>query len=298
MSGAVHGVLVVDKPGGMTSHDVVAGARRLFGTRAVGHAGTLDPMATGVLVLLFGEACKLSAYLTGQNKTYRAGVRFGKATDSLDADGRVTEERTLPGGWLAESALERALDVERARTLQVPPAVSAISEGGRRAYERVRAGETVELAARPVRVARLELLEWSDAGAAVELEASKGYYVRAFARDLGATLGVPAHLESLRRLASGAFSLRDAHAWPPPSPLPGLVPTVEAARRALPTTHLSSAATVKARRGQALAANEVESTAGPNEISCWLSPEGELVALGMRTDAGVFRVVRGMRAQS
>src|SRR5690606_27846030 len=179
MGETVHGVLVVDKPGGMTSHDVVARARRLFGTRAVGHAGTLDPMATGVLVLLFGEACKLSAYLTGQDKTYSAGVRFGSATDSLDADGRVTEERTLPAGWLARETLDRALAVERARTLQVPPAVSAISEGGRRAYQRVRAGETVELAPRPVRVARLELLEWSDAGVDVELEVSKGYYVRA-----------------------------------------------------------------------------------------------------------------------
>jgi len=231
MSETVHGVLVVDKPGGMTSHDVVARARRLFGTRAVGHAGTLDPMATGVLVLLFGEACKLSAYLTGQDKTYSAGVRFGSATDSLDADGRVTEERTLPAGWLARETLDRALAVERARTLQVPPAVSAISEGGRRAYQRVRAGETVELAPRPVRVARLELLEWSDAGVDVELEVSKGYYVRAFARDLGATLGVPAHLGRLRRLTSGAFSLRCiplAATRAPPSavaPRPGRAPS-------------------------------------------------------------------------
>ncbi|MFO7180115.1 MAG: tRNA pseudouridine(55) synthase TruB [Pseudomonadota bacterium] len=298
MSETVHGVLVVDKPGGMTSHDVVARARRLFGTRAVGHAGTLDPMATGVLVLLFGEACKLSAYLTGQDKTYSAGVRFGSATDSLDADGRVTEERTLPAGWLARETLDRALAVERARTLQVPPAVSAISEGGRRAYQRVRAGETVELAPRPVRVARLELLEWSDAGVDVELEVSKGYYVRAFARDLGATLGVPAHLGRLRRLTSGAFSLRDASPWPPPEPLPPLLPLAQAALRALPPTRLSRTATAKARRGQTLTSDEVESTAGPNEISCWISPEGELVALGMRTEAGVYRVVRGMRDQS
>ncbi len=146
------GVLVVDKPGKATSHDIVAQARRVFGTRDVGHAGTLDPMATGVLLLLFGEATKLSGFLTRDRKRYRATVCFGRATDTLDADGQTTEEVALAPEQLTETAIQAALATEKARRLQVPPAVSAIKVDGRRSYALTRAGNAPALAEREVQV--------------------------------------------------------------------------------------------------------------------------------------------------
>src|SRR5690606_2789954 len=146
------GVLVVDKPVGPTSHDIVAQARRWYGTRSVGHAGTLDPAASGVLVLMFGEAKKLSSYLTAQSKAYIADVCFGRATDSLDASGATIAEQPLPSDWPPADELAAALEAERSRTAQLPPVVSAIKLGGRPAHRRVRAGESVELAPRPVQV--------------------------------------------------------------------------------------------------------------------------------------------------
>src|SRR3954466_318881 len=144
------GVLVVDKPGKATSHDIVARARRIFGTREVGHAGTLDPMATGVLLLLFGEATKLSSFLTRDRKRYRATVCFGRATDTLDSDGRTTEEAAVAPEQLEDLRLDAALATEKARRLQVPPAVSAIKVDGRRSYALARAGNAPELAEREV----------------------------------------------------------------------------------------------------------------------------------------------------
>lgn len=290
-SARLDGVLVVDKPPGNTSHDIVAQARRYFGTRAVGHAGTLDPMATGVLVLLFGEGCKLSSHLTLDDKTYRTTVAFGATTNTLDADGAVTESRELAPGWLTSAALEAALAVESGRALQVPPSVSAIQSQGERAYARVRRGETVELEPRAVRVQRLELLGWTEREASFELTVSKGYYIRAFARDLGATLDAPAHLTALRRLASGAFTLDEATPWPPPQ-RPALLGVSEAARRALPVTWLTEAGAARARRGQRLTADEAQ--AGAIGVPCaWLAPDGTLVALGISSPEGEHRVARG-----
>jgi tRNA pseudouridine55 synthase len=286
------GVLVVDKPGGKTSHDVVAEARRYFGTRAVGHAGTLDPLATGVLVLLFGEACKLSSHLTADDKSYRATVRFGVHTDTLDADGRVLETRELAPDWLSPEALERALAAERARTLQVPPSVSAIQTDGQRAYDRVRRGESVELAPRRVELKALSVLALDACELRVELTVSKGYYVRAFARDLGLALGVPAHLSALRRLSSGGFTLDSATPWPPGASQPALLGVAEAAARCLPVTQLTAAGVLRARRGQRL--DPSEATPGALDRVCvWLGPDGELVALGTSSATGEHRVTRG-----
>ena len=287
----LHGVLVVDKPSGVTSHDVVAQARRLYGVRAVGHAGTLDPMATGVLVLLFGEACKLSSYLTGQSKQYRAAIEFGRATDTLDREGRTTEEKQLSPGWLDDDALARALELEWRRSEQVPPQVSAISLGGQRAHALVRAGKTVELAPRPVHVEHLTVVGREEYRIELEVGVSKGYYVRSLARDLGANLGVPAHLTELRRLASGNFSLAEAKSWPAIEP-PALLDLATSAERALPVTRLSPEGTRKARLGQQLDPDDAASSAGTEEPSCWFSPEGEVVAIGCRTERG-FRVLRG-----
>lgn len=249
--GSIHGVVVVDKPTGPTSHDLVAAARRHFGTRRVGHAGTLDPMATGVLVLLLGEATKLSSHLTRDVKTYEAVVAFGSSTTTLDAQGTVTRRRALTAGWLSEETLAKALQAELERELQIPPAVSAIKVGGTAAHARVRRGEDVELAPRDVRLHELRLLRWDDQQLTVELTVSKGYYVRAFARDLGDALGVPAHLAALRRTRSSPFTLAQAV----PFPLEGTVhplSLLDVARQAFPLAHLTRDGVERARSGKRL----------------------------------------------
>lgn len=218
------GLLVVDKPGGITSHDVVSRARRALGTRKVGHAGTLDPMATGVLVLGANRATRLLGHLMLTEKAYAATVRLGVATTTDDAEGEVVS--TTPAGHLDEAAVRESLagfvgDIE-----QVPTAVSAIKVDGKRAYQRVRDGEDVQLAARPVTVHELTVLDvrrvpggavtGHGAGASpttdvvdvdVALRCSSGTYVRAIARDAGRVLGVGGHLTALRRTAVGPYDL-------------------------------------------------------------------------------------------
>jgi len=294
ISPSADGVLVVDKPVGPTSHDIVARARRLYQTRSVGHAGTLDPAASGVLLLMFGEAKKLSSYLTAQSKAYLADVSFGRSTDSLDAVGSTLEERALPDDWLREQELTAALEVERARTLQVPPVVSAIKLAGKPAHRRVRAGEAVELAARPVRVDDLELLGIEGNTARFALSVSKGYYVRAFARDLGTTLGVPAHLSALRRTRSGAWSLEDASAWPPETP-PALIATGAAAAACLPSGNLTPEGVARARQGKLLRDSDFNLLPPEAPVSVWFDPDHRLVSLGHRVESGTWRVLRGFR---
>lgn len=289
------GVLIVDKPSGPTSHDVVAEARRRYRTRQVGHAGTLDPMASGVLLLLLGEATKLSSHLSANDKSYRTRIRFGRATDSLDAQGRTTAEVTLAPEWLDATRLRAALERERERRLQHPPAVSAIHVAGQRAHERVRRGEAVALEPRSVSVRDLTLIATGDEHVDVELTVSKGYYVRAFARDLGDALGVPAHVVELRRLSSGVFSLADATAWPPAAEPPAPIALAEAARRALPTATLTDEGTTRARTGKRLTAEHFVSAPEDDAVWAWLDPAGALVALGARADE-TFRVVRGFTA--
>jgi len=290
------GVLVVDKPSKATSHDIVAQARRIFQTRDVGHAGTLDPMATGVLLLLFGEATKLSGFLTRDRKRYRATVCFGRATDTLDADGQTTAQVSIAPGQISEHSIAAALSTEKARRLQVPPAVSAIKVDGRRSYALARAGNAPELAEREVRVEQLLLISRSEQELVLEVEASKGYYVRALARDLGASLGLPAHLSALRRLASGRFELSDAAPWPLDPTLP-LLATAEAARRTLPSGVLNDSGERRARLGQTVeTADFIErAPAAPLETAAWFGASGELIALGQERDPGEFRVVRGFR---
>ncbi|MGO1410335.1 MAG: tRNA pseudouridine(55) synthase TruB [Microbacterium sp.] len=209
------GVLLVDKPQGVTSHDVVARTRRAFGTRKVGHAGTLDPMATGLLLIGINGATRLLTYLVGLGKTYEATIRLGEATTTDDAEGEVTER--------AEAALVSAVSDERidagiaaltGQIEQVPSAVSAIKVDGRRAYERVRAGESVELKARAVTVSRFQRTATRRLDGAIELDVSvdcsSGTYIRALARDLGADLGVGGHLTFLRRTRVGGFDVADA----------------------------------------------------------------------------------------
>ena len=292
------GILVVHKPRGPTSHDIVAQARRLLGTRAIGHAGTLDPMATGVLLLLVGEATKLTDYLSLEDKEYTATVELGRATDTCDAEGTTTAEQPLPEGFPDASSLDRALAGERDRHEQVPPAFSAISIGGQRAHRLARRGDAVELPPRPVTVKRLELLDCrrADSGGTarlrVSLTVSKGYYVRSFARDLGAALGVPAHLAALERTASGPYRLDSAVRWPPDAP-PPLVPLETAACTALPPAHLTQTGEARARTGSVLGADHFASPP-PAGLAAWLGEDGGLVAIGREAEGG-YRVVRGFR---
>lgn len=302
-SAGPHGILVVDKPRGPTSHDIVAQARRHFQTRRVGHAGTLDPMATGVLVLLFGEATKLCDWASGCDKRYSAELRFGRATDSHDAEGATTEE--LPGplrATLDELELTRALSIERARTIQLPPVVSALKVGGQRAYRLSRAGTPPELQPRPVRVHSLELQDWDQHHACVELLVTKGYYVRAFARDVASTLGIPAHLGGLRRLQSGDFNLAEACSWPLleerlPMPLAAALP------RLLPTLRLKDSGVSRARLGQTLTPEDFldPPTGQPNPdlgggVWGWTDSAGTPIAIGERKMEG-FGVRRGFTAE-
>ncbi len=209
---ALDGFAIVDKPGGMTSHDVVARVRRLAGTRRVGHAGTLDPMATGVLVLGIERATRLLPYAAGHDKSYGGTVRLGQTTVTDDAEGEVTG--ATPAGDVPDEAIVAALDAFRGEIFQAPSAVSAIKVKGVRSYARVRAGEQVALAARPVTIHRLEVREIRRAvdtiDVNIDMDCSPGTYVRALARDLGAALGVGGHLIALRRTAVGRFTLADA----------------------------------------------------------------------------------------
>jgi tRNA pseudouridine55 synthase len=305
MRGAVpHGIWVVDKPSGPTSHDIVAQARRYLGTRRVGHAGTLDPLATGVLVLLLGEATKLSDVATREDKAYRAAVSFGRSTSSHDAQGQTVDERALEPGWLNIARLEAALDLERRRSRQEPPAVSAIKVGGQRSHRLARAGAAPALEPRPVEVRSITLLRHEpDAEGRdtvwLELHVSKGYYVRALARDLGAALGVPAHLSSLRRLWSGRFSVDDACVWPPRGE-PAVIALRDALPRLLPTAELTARGVERARHGKALEAGDFGvCPAHPidaAEVMAWTDAEGNPVALGRR-HGDIYRVQRGFAAE-
>ena len=204
----LHGFLVVDKPVGWTSFDVVARVRRLTGERRVGHAGTLDPAATGVLPVAVGSARKTLEFLAAAGKSYDAEVTFGVETATWDREGEVVAVADASG--LDRDRVAAALAAFRGDLLQVPPMHSAIKIGGRRLYDLARRGEEIERPARPVTIARLELTAWQPPVARLALDCSKGTYVRSLAHDLGAALGTGAHLSALRRTAHGPFTLADA----------------------------------------------------------------------------------------
>jgi tRNA pseudouridine55 synthase len=304
-SNKVSGVLIVDKPSGLSSHDVVSRVRRRLGTRKVGHAGTLDPLASGVLVVLVGEGTKLGAYLTAHTKRYLARVAFGLSTETLDREGAPTASAEVPA-WLAQELsalavdpsasladawprLAAALAAERTRSAQMPPAYSAIKVGGRRSYARARAGEAVALPERPVSVLSLRIAGAGAGFVDLDLEVSKGYYVRSLARDLGAHLDMPSHLEALRRTASGPFTLADAVDL---TADPVLIPVPSAAQRSLPWEQLTEAGVQRARRGQPLQSHDFVALPPLDRPSAWLSEAGHLVAIGTRRPDG-FMLHRG-----
>jgi tRNA pseudouridine55 synthase len=206
MTGA-RGLLLLDKPSGPTSHDMVYAVRRGTREKRVGHAGTLDPLATGLLVLCLGSATRLSEYLAGKDKRYRARVRLGQTTTTYDAQGEVVaESAALPARGEAEAALARF----RGRQQQAPPQYSAIKRDGQKAYDLARRGEHLELAPRPVEFYLIDLVEWRPPELTLEVHCSAGTYIRSLAHDLGQALGCGAHLAGLRRTASGAFHVEEA----------------------------------------------------------------------------------------
>lgn len=204
----VSGVLVVDKPTGLTSHDVVQIIRRGTGIRRAGHTGTLDPRASGVLVVLIGPAVRLSEYVSASDKRYQATIRLGSSTDTFDADGRITSSSPIDD--ISEEMFTEHLEKFIGEMEQVPPPYSAVKVKGRKAYEMAREGEEVDLEPRIITVYSLEVLEWDPPEAVIDVYCSSGTYVRSLANDLGKALGTGAHLVGLRRTKSGRFTLRDA----------------------------------------------------------------------------------------
>jgi tRNA pseudouridine55 synthase len=274
----LEGLLLVDKPSGWTSHDVVARIRRVCGTRRVGHAGTLDPMATGVLVLGVGRATRLLTFLVGCDKAYAATVRLGQSTVTDDSEGDVVASADATG--VSRAALDAAVAKLTGAIKQVPSSVSAIKIDGQRSYARVRSGEDVQLAARPVTVSRFVVLDVRPSGACVdvdvEVEVSSGTYVRALARDLGTELGVGGHLTALQRTRVGRFGIGDAVAMEAlerggPVPLVGMG---DAARAQFAVHELTSEEATAVGHGRRIpAARE-----GAPVVAA-LAPDGSLVAM-------------------
>ena len=274
---APDGLLVVDKPAGWTSHDVVGRCRRLAGTRKVGHAGTLDPMATGVLVLGVGRATRLLGHLALTDKAYDATIRLGATTVTDDAEGEVVT--TQDASAVTDEALRAGLQALTGAISQVPSAVSAVKVDGVRSYARVRAGEQVELAARSVVVSRLELLARRGDDLDVAVECTSGTYVRALARDLGAALGVGGHLTALRRTRVGPFDLSQARTLEQHAEQLALVPLDAAVAASFPRRELDADEAVALSYGKRLAP-----TGRPGPVGAF-APDGRCVALLEDVDA-------------
>ena len=288
------GVLVVDKPKGLTSHDVVAVARRALHERRIGHTGTLDPLATGVLPLACGRATRLVRFFVSSDKDYDATVRFGVSTDTYDITGVETARSALVP---TRAAVEAALEPLRGDYLQTPPAFSAKKVAGERAYARARRDEQVTLAPVPVHVSRADLLEFTGTSARIAVTCSSGFYVRSFAHALGESVGSGACLEALRRMRSGEFGIAQAvdldqvsqsslavtEQWIPPERLlPGL-----------PLVRLSGEGRKRVAHGQMVGASHMTANGqgasnGPGTWIRLIDEEGQLVALGTVDSTGDF----------
>jgi tRNA pseudouridine55 synthase len=272
----VSGLVVVDKPAGWTSHDVVARIRRLAGTRKVGHAGTLDPMATGVLVVGVEKATRLLGHLALSDKDYAATIRLGVSTDTDDADGQVVA--TAPAGAVTPDRLAAALGPLTGEIQQVPPGISAIKVGGQRAYRLTRDGAPPKLAARTVTVSALTATACRPGDGVldvdVEVTCSSGTYIRAIARDLGAALGTGGHLTALRRTRSGPYRVDGAATLDQLAAAFAVVPLAEAAVATFPRRDLTEAEAATLSHGGRLPPGE----AGAGPVAA-IAPDGTLIAL-------------------
>ncbi|MGM0575867.1 MAG: tRNA pseudouridine(55) synthase TruB [Myxococcota bacterium] len=282
-----HGIVCIDKPAGPTSFRVMRDVQRRLDAGRAGHGGTLDPMATGVLVVLLGEATKLSAWAMGWDKVYRAEVRFGVATDTLDAAGRVVEEAEVSPGWLCRDSVEAALAGFVGDVHQVPPVYSALKREGRTLMSRARAGETIDVEPRPVICHGLEILEVGERTAEVRVHCGKGYYVRSFARDLGEALGLPAHLSALRRERVGPWRVEDAVS--PEEITASAVVPIDRALPDVPVVCLGEEEAAAVRNGRQIPAT-IEA-----ERVLLVDAARTPLAMAVRDDGGRFKVARGLR---
>jgi len=282
--GLYHGYLVIDKPAGWTSHDVVARVRRIVGERRVGHAGTLDPAAVGVLPVAVGLATRTIEYLAEASKAYVADITFGVTTDSADGDGTVTAVAPVDG--LSHEGVAAALDGFRGDILQVPPMHSAIKIGGERLYQRAHRGEEIDVPPRPVTIHEIALMAWEPPVATVYVACSKGTYIRSLARDLGAALGPEAYLSNLVRVQTGPFTLADAIRI---EELPGLMESEpwetiahhpDAALDHLPAVVLDDTQAATWRQGQEIEVGRVLDTVRVYDAS------GEWLGVGQPDESG------------
>jgi tRNA pseudouridine55 synthase len=281
---APSGLVIVDKVGGMTSHDVVARVRRLAGTRKVGHAGTLDPMATGVLVVGVEKATRLLGYLTLTEKEYAATIRLGQTTSTDDAEGEITGTAAAEGVTVA--AIDKAVAALTGEILQVPPAVSAIKVGGQRAYKLTRAGAAPELKARPVTVYEFTITgiqraeEAGEMAGLLDLDAtvrcSSGTYIRALARDLGEALGTGGHLTRLRRTRVGSYRAEDARTLEQLAERFEVLPLAQAAAAAFPRRDLTEDEAGRLAHGGRLTPAGTSADGAPTAA---YAPDGTLIAL-------------------
>ncbi|BBX03160.1 tRNA pseudouridine(55) synthase TruB [Mycolicibacterium moriokaense] len=285
------GLVIVDKPAGMTSHDVVGRCRRIFGTRKVGHAGTLDPMATGVLVVGIDRATKILGMLTATDKSYAATIRLGQTTSTEDAEGEVLQ--TVSAAHVTEAQIQEAVAALRGEIDQIPSAVSAIKVGGQRAYKLTREGQTVELEPRRVRIDRFDVLDVRRDGdlidVEVEVDCSSGTYIRALARDVGDALAVGGHLTALRRTRVGNFGLDQAVLLDEMAEQPRLSHSLdEACLLTFARRDLSAEEAEDARHGRALQPAGIDGTYAAT------APDGQVIAL-LRDEAARTRSVVVLR---
>lgn len=276
------GLILIDKPAGLTSHDVVARVRKAAGTRKVGHAGTLDPMATGLLIVGLNSSTRLLTYIVGADKEYLATIRLGAASTTDDAEGELLEAAGQAAlDAVAAEAIAAGIAELTGEIEQVPSSVSAIKVDGKRAYARVRAGEQVELQPRAVTVAEFELLATRREPGAIDLDVrvvcSSGTYIRSLARDLGAGLGVGGHLTALRRTRVGAFLVQDAHDLATLDPAAALVPAVDAATRLFERLDLTEQQAIDLTHGRRIHVADREGPGG--EPVAAVAPNGALVGL-------------------
>jgi tRNA pseudouridine55 synthase len=296
---ALHGFLNLDKPGGLTSRDVVDRVVRAVGRGVkVGHAGTLDPLASGVLVVAVGSATRLIEEVQDQPKVYRTTIRLGARSDTLDADGEIvpTPDPRVPG----EDAIRAALAAQVGTIEQVPPRFSALKVGGKRAYDLARSGRPVELAARPVRVDRVELVSYAWPGLELEIACGGGTYIRSIARDIGEALGCGGLVEVLVRTRIGPFALEDAASVESldscaagadgSRPLPANLRPLADAVAGWPALTLDAEQVSRVRHGQPLDARRLAGGIPPAGKVALFGPGGALVALGEhRPDSGLVR---------
>ncbi|MGE5292913.1 MAG: tRNA pseudouridine(55) synthase TruB [Micromonosporaceae bacterium] len=276
MTAASDGLLIVDKPPGWTSHDVVARIRRIAGTRRVGHAGTLDPMATGVLVIGVGKATRMLGHLTVADKAYRGTIRLGQATSTDDAEGEVLSESDA--GHITDDQLRAAAQALTGEIQQIPPKVSAVKVGGVRAYRAARAGRDMALKPRDVTVRAFDIVAIRRPGAVIDADicvtCSSGTYIRALARDVGAALGVGGHLTMLRRTRVGRYDLAAARSLNELAESFSVLPLAEAAAAEFPRRDVSAEEAQRVAHGAALPAAGL----GPGPVAVF-GPGGELLAL-------------------